>query len=93
MYAAVSKEQQIPMTSSISQLAFPSPRTSVCVPVSHPIDLVTGVLGLVVKSCSLGVIEQDSPVSITIGSPLGIVDTYIVRFCKGRCLMYCCSVL
>ena len=65
----------MPLTSSISQLILPKPRTSVVVPVRPPMDFVSGTPGSLIKSHSSGVIEHDAPVSITIGSSLGFEET------------------
>ena len=58
----------IPLKSSINQVAMPSPETVVLAVMRLPSDLVIEGTGEIVKSESSGVIDIDTPVSITIGS-------------------------
>ena len=74
---------RMPRTSSISQLMVPSPSTSVVSPFKPSVAGTSGVIRVVMKSRMVGVSEQDAPVSITIGSSLFTLDTYIAGFISG----------
>ena len=58
----------MPLKSSINQVAFPSPATVVLAVVRLPRDLVANLIGGDTKSTSIGVIDIEAPVLITIGN-------------------------
>jgi hypothetical protein len=66
--------------------------TVVLAEVKLPSDLVSGVFGGDVKSDRSGVIEQEAPVSMTIGSSPGIVEVKIDGETNGRVSLYLPSV-
>lgn len=58
----------------MSQLIVPTPNIGVVSPLIPSIDLISGVVGEVTKSVSVGVNEHEAHVSMTIGSSVGLLE-------------------
>lgn len=89
----VGSGRQTPCISSIFHSIGPCPVTVVLAEVKLPRDLVSAVVGGDVKSERSGVMEQEAPVSITIGSSPVIEEVKMDGDMSGSDSLYRPSVV